>query len=863
MSDSGDTEAKPASLQGMVTTFVTGGAVAIALFIVFLFIRKSARRFYAPRTYLGTIPEDERTPSLPDGVFNWMWSFWKIPDSHALKTQSLDGYLFLRFLRVCTLICFVGLCMTWPTLFPINATGGGNARQLDILSISNINTGDVANRNRLFGHVLVAWIFYGFVLYLIMRECIFYINLRQAFLLTPQYARRISSRTVLFTSVPQAYLNVDRIRLMFKDTAKHIWITGDTDKLDKLVEERTKIAMKLEGAEVKLLKLANSNRIKANGGPSKLSKQQSPPQEVESADAIARWVPKNKRPTHRLGFLGLVGKKVDTIEWAREKLSTLTPEIEEAQARYLAGDAKPVPAVFVEFYTQSDAQYAVQSLTHHNVLQMSHRYIGVRPQEVIWKNLKTSWWQKIIRRYAVLAFLTAMIIFWAIPVAFVASIAQVDSLRAKWDWLSFLDHVPSVVMGFITGLLPSVLLSILMSLVPVIIRLCARFAGEPTETRVELFTQAVYFAFQVIQVFLVTTVSGSVFSILSKIAQNPGKIFETLSDAIPKASNIYINFFIIQGITIASGVITQISGLVIFRLTYRFLANTPRAMYNKWTSLSAISWGSVLPVYTNIVVISITYSVIAPLMLFWSTIGMALFYLAYRYNILFVTDTGLDTRGLIYPRAIKQLLVGVYLAEICMVGMCAVSRAFWPMILMIVFLVFTVLFHITVQGALDPLLYNLPRSLEVEEERLMELGEPAETKEGPLDGASGAAPEGSNGKAATSAEPKGNFVMKFLKPWKYASYMHMRKLIPRHQYDPREVLEAATESNSYNPPSVNDTPPLLWIPQDGAGLSKHEIANTGRVIPITDEGCTLDDKNKIIWDETTARPPIWEEKPVY
>jgi len=451
----------------------------------------------------------------------------------------------------------------------------------------------------------VAWIFYGFVLYMIMRECIFYIYLRQAFLLTPQVARRISSRTVLFTSVPQAYLNVDKIRLMFKETAKHIWITGDTDDLDKLVEERTKVAMKLEAAEVKLLKLANANRVKSKDGSSETSKQQSPPQELESGDLAARWVPKDKRPTHRLGLLGLVGEKVDTIEWSREKLSTLTPEIEEAQAKYLAGESKPIPAVFVEFYTQSDAQSAVQSLTHHDPLQMSPRYIGVSPEEVIWKSLRVPWWQKIVRRYIVLAFLTAMIIFWAIPVAFVASISQVDTLRAKWSWLSFLDKVPEVVMGFITGLLPAVALSILMSLVPVVIRLCARFAGEPTDSQVELFTQAVYFAFQVVQVFLVTTISGSVFSVLGTFAkEGPGKVFETLSAAIPKSSNFYISFFIVQGITIASSVLTQVAGYVIFRLTYKFLARTPRAMYNKWTTLSAISWGQVLPIYTNIAVIS-------------------------------------------------------------------------------------------------------------------------------------------------------------------------------------------------------------------------------------------------------------------
>jgi hypothetical protein len=50
-------------------------------------------------------------------------------------------------------------------------------------------------------------------------------------------------------------------------------------------------------------------------------------------------------------------------------------------------------------------------------------------------------------------------------------------------------------------------------------------------------------------------------------------------------------------------VLTQVIGFVIFTLLYKFLANTPRALYTKWSNLSAISWGSTLPIYTNIVII--------------------------------------------------------------------------------------------------------------------------------------------------------------------------------------------------------------------------------------------------------------------
>jgi hypothetical protein len=105
----------------------------------------------------------------------------------------------------------------------------------------------------------------------------------------------------------------------------------------------------------------------------------------------------------------------------------------------------------------------------------------------------------------------------------------------------------------------------------------------------------------------------------------------------------------------------------------------------------------------------ITYSCIAPLVLGFATIAMSLFYLAYRYNILFVTDTQIDTKGLIYPRALQQLLTGLYIAELCLIGLFGIAAAIGPLILMIVFLIFTVLFHFSLNSALDPLLYNPPR----------------------------------------------------------------------------------------------------------------------------------------------------------
>lgn len=407
----------------------------------------------------------ERSPELPSGLFSWIAPFSKVPDTYALQRQSLDAYLFLRFLKMTVVICFVGAIITWPVLFPVNATGHGPKKQLDILSMSNVDTSTKSGKYRYFAHCFIGWIFFGFVLLLITRETIYYVNLRQAFLLSPTYANRISSRTVLFTGVPQSYLDEAKLRKMFGDVVSRVWITADTEKLDELVEKRDDAAYKLEGGEVKLIKMVHKARVKAGAS----SSETEPLPDAESGSIADRWIPKKKWPTHRLGKFGLYGKKVNTIEWGREQLETLIPQVDAAQQEYLNGETKKTGGVFIEFFTVAEAQSAYQSTAHHQALHMCPRYIGITPNEVVWPALKISWWQRVVRRIVVIGFITALIVFWAIPVAVVGAISNVSYLETV-SWLTWLKKIPNVIMGVVTGLLPSVALSILMSLVPIIMR---------------------------------------------------------------------------------------------------------------------------------------------------------------------------------------------------------------------------------------------------------------------------------------------------------------------------------------------------------------------------------------------------------
>ncbi|KAK5177136.1 phosphate metabolism protein 7, partial [Cryomyces antarcticus] len=127
----------------------------------------------------------------------------------------------------------------------------------------------------------------------------------------------------------------------------------------------------------------------------------------------------------------------------------------------------------------------------------------------------------------------------------------------------------------------------------------------------------------------------------------------------------------------------------------------------------------------------ICYACIAPLVLAFAAIGLWFFYFAYRYKLLFVSNANIDTKGLVYPRALQQLFVGLYVAELCLVGLFAIKAgtpgAIGPLILMIILLIFTALYHVSLNAAIDPLMKYLPKSLDAEERRLLDIENGGET----------------------------------------------------------------------------------------------------------------------------------------
>ncbi|PWW76570.1 DUF221 domain-containing protein [Tuber magnatum] len=869
--------ARGTSTSAFLSSLIVNLLIFLVLVTLFTLLRRSNKRIYAPRTYVGVVEKWRKLHVSSDrgivdeiegvsgfsSLVGWIGSVWKIPDETVLRTNGLDGYFFLRYLRKAQMVCFVGCCLTFPILFPLNATGQGGQTGLDLLSFSNLKDTEEMS-NRLYAHVFVGYVFFGFILFTVYRELIYYTTLRQAYMLSPIYSTRISARTLLITTIPEAYLTETALRKVF-DNVKRIWINTETKELEELVEERDEIAYKLEAAEVALIKTADAARRKGNFS-------QDPPEDEgevggESGSVAARWLDRKKRPSHKLK--PIIGERVDTIDWCRGKLAELIPKIEELQAIQKNGEGTKLNSAFIEFTSQSAAQVALQVLAHNQPLHMAPRYIGITPGEIIWSNLKLQWWERLVKVATTTAAVCALVIFWSIPVAVVGAISNINYLTSQVPFLSFINDIPAEILGVITGLLPAVMLAVLMALLPIVLRLLSRIAGEPSHSNVELRVQNMYFAFQVIQVFLVTTMTSAASSVGAQIAENPMSATSILANNIPKASNFYISFMILQGLAISSGALLQIVGLILYKLLGMLLDNTPRKQWRRWSSLSGLGWGTVFPVYTNITVIAITYSMIAPLVLGFAVVGLGLLYFAYRYNFLFVYNVDVDTKGLVYPRALYQTLTGVYLAEVCLIGLFGIRKAVGPLVLQVAFLVFTILFQLSLSSAVEPLLKFLPKNLEKEEEGLLSVEGGANDADGAYEAEENSAGPAKNGASKAASYPgdaegarakPGGFLARFMYPETYYSYTHMRKVIPQDY--PDIVYGPEVEKEAYLNPAIASRPPVLWVPRDEGGVSRQEVAHTSGVIGISDGGAIVNEKSGVCWVEGEM-PPDWEEKPLY
>ncbi|KAF1826943.1 DUF221-domain-containing protein [Dissoconium aciculare CBS 342.82] len=443
-----------------------------------------------------------------------------------------------------------------------------------------------------------------------------------------------------------------------------------------------------------------------------------------AAEEQAVWrnyISEKDRATKRLPIrpwlfaLPFMGKKVDKIYYLRGELARLNTEIEADQ-----NETERFPlmnSAFIQFNHQIAAHMCCQSLNHHAPLQMAPRIVEISPGDVIWDNMAVKWWERYLRFFLVLLACAGMTVLWAAPVAFTSVLNKVTTLSGVSPWLTDIANSSSVATSIIQGVLPPVLLSLILLLAPLIFRALITQQGVPTGTIRELGVQKWYFAFLFILVFLLVSLVNGITTFLNAIADNPISVPSALAQNLPGAATYFYSYLIVQALGNSAGALLQTFTLFMWFVWASIADSTARDKFKRQTQLSTVEWGSFFPVFTNFAVIGIIYSMIAPLILVFMLFIFALFWIVYRFNVLYVNAQQTDTGGRLFPVAINQLFVGIYFLELCLIGLfftLTTGSSFPQGGIMIAMLIITAVYQILLNSAFAPFFEYLPITLEDE-----------------------------------------------------------------------------------------------------------------------------------------------------
>ncbi|KAF9953997.1 hypothetical protein BGZ70_010692, partial [Mortierella alpina] len=656
--------------------------------------RHWSKKIYQPRTYLVT--EDIRSPELPPGMFSWITASFKVKDTELLQKVGLDAYMFLRFLRMNAMFFAGCTLLAVPILIPINHVNGIGLDGLPGMSIGNIRENE---EWRLWFHLVLTYIFCGAAILLLWREMLEYTRRRHSYLLSEKHARMPQATTILVTGIPKG-LNSEAalfdIFNRFPGGVAKIWLNMQPKDLLKLCKQRDHVVTKLEMAEYNFVRSAYRKSKKNDSKPTE-----------------------PRRPMGRISGIPFVGNKVDLIDHYTDTLCHLNQAIEQAQHSALL---EPLNSAFIQFHTQFAAHSAVQTVVHPVPFRMTPMFAEISPLDVVWENMNLGTLIRKGRHMIVVAVATVLILLLTIPTVVIQTFANIDVLIIWVPFLKFLKDAPSVLISIIQGILPPLLIIGLMSLLPIVLAAMAQYEGHERHTAVMLSVMSRFFFFLVVNVLLISTLSGGILQtideILKMIEQNNlslNFITKRMSENLPVASNFFITYVLLQSFTGPVLELLQIGPLLLNFLFVRIFNKSPRQIWDVQGRVDAANFGIIFPPAILIFCVGILYATVAPLILPFITLYFTHYYFVFRHQFLYVYHQPIETGGLAFPKAVKQAYTGIFISEITLFGYFLLrignNQTIPQLVLMFILILVTAMSLSNMNQAFDPLVVALPIGL--------------------------------------------------------------------------------------------------------------------------------------------------------
>ena len=164
----------------------------------------------------------------------------------------------------------------------------------------------------------------------------------------------------------------------------------------------------------------------------------------------------------------------------------------------------------------------------------------------------------------------------------------------------WIDRILMWLSEIIQEIMSSLTLTILTALSSQILHVVTRWQSLLMKIIVELLLQKYYFIFLFVQNFLTVSLSSSITAIIQDLVHGLDSAPALLARNVPKASNYFISYLALQGLSGSAGTLLQAGGLIQWLILTPLADRTPRQKWERQTSLPEIRWGTFYPLYTNL-----------------------------------------------------------------------------------------------------------------------------------------------------------------------------------------------------------------------------------------------------------------------
>ncbi|KVI12494.1 protein of unknown function DUF221 [Cynara cardunculus var. scolymus] len=256
--------------------------------------------------------------------------------------------------------------------------------------------------------------------------------------------------------------------------------------------------------------------------------------------------------------------------------SFITFRFEVAERERVIGDPKSVvPAAFVSFKSRWGAAVCAQTQQTRNPIHWLTTW-APQPRDVYWDNLAIPFIELNMRRLLIAAAVIGLTFFFMIPIAFVQTLANIESIEKVVPFLKPLINkgpIKSVIQGF----LPGIVLKIFILILPMIVMAMSKIEGFVAISTLEARSAAKFHLFLIVNVFFGSIVAGTVLQQLEEfLNQKPADIPRIIGVSIPMKATFFMTYIMVDGWAGIAAEILRLIPLIIFHLKNIFLVKTEK-----------------------------------------------------------------------------------------------------------------------------------------------------------------------------------------------------------------------------------------------------------------------------------------------